>query len=177
MTIRYVYVDETKRAAYVVAAVTVTDPAAVSRVIRGLVQPGNRRLHMVDERPRHRPGIVAAVVSAEVEVSIYDAGRRYRTDREARFACLAALIEDLTGTDVDDTQLVIEQDDSLVRADRQELYHLVRRTGLADRVEYQHRRAHEDPLLAVPDLVAWCWVRSGDWRRRIAPVVKQVRQV
>lgn len=176
MVTRYVYVDESKRFGYVLAAVTVADPAAVNRVIRGLVQPGNRRLHMVDERPRHRPAIVAAVVGTPIRATIYEAARSYRTDREARSACLAGLIEDLA-VDMGDVQLVIEQDDSLVRTDRHELYQLVRQARLADRIEYHHRRAHEDPLLAVPDLVAWCWVRSADWRRRIAPIVGQVRQV
>lgn len=54
---RHVFVDETKRAGYVLAAVTVTDPPAVRKVIRGLVAPGNRRLHMHmhNERARRRP--------------------------------------------------------------------------------------------------------------------------
>ena len=66
----WVYVDETKRAGYVMAAVTVADLAAVRRVIRASVQPGNRRLHMVDERPRHRPGIVSALVATPISAII-----------------------------------------------------------------------------------------------------------
>jgi len=34
-----------------------------------------------------------------------------------------------------------------------------------------------EQLLAVPDAVAWCWVRGGEWRRRVDPVVRLVRQV
>jgi len=44
-------------------------------------------------------------------------------------------------------------------------------------LEYRHQRAHEEPLLALPDVVAWCWVRSGDWRRRIGPILADVRQI
>ena len=44
-------------------------------------------------------------------------------------------------------------------------------------LHYEHRRAHVEPLLSLPDAVAWCWVRSGEWRRRIAPIVAHVRQV
>ena len=176
MTPRYVYVDETKRSGYVLAAVTVTDPEAMRRVVRGLVQPGNRRLHMVDERPRHRPAIVAALVATEIEATIYEAVRHYPTDRAARTACFAALVEDLAA-DGGDTQLVIEQDDSLVHSDRHELYRLVRAAGVRDSVEYRHVRAHEDRLLALPDVVAWCWVRSREWRRRVAPIVNRVRTV
>jgi hypothetical protein len=43
------------------AAAAVPDPVAVRKVIRSLVQPGNRRLRMVDEQPRNRPGIVARI--------------------------------------------------------------------------------------------------------------------
>ncbi len=172
----WVYIDESKRSGYVLAAVTVADQAEVRRVIRGLVQPGNRRLHMVDERPRHRPGIVAALVETEIKATVYDAGRDYRTDLTARAACLAALIEDLAGA-TGDTQLVIEQDDSLVRSDRHKLYQLVRQAGITDVLEYRHQRAHEEPLLALPDAVAWCWVRSGDWRRRIRPILTNVRRL
>lgn len=83
---------------------------------------------MVDERPRHRPGIVAAVVATEIEVRIYEAARSYRTDREARAACLTVLVEDLTAAS-GDTQLVIERDDSLVSYDNQRLIEAIRATG------------------------------------------------
>jgi hypothetical protein len=171
-----VYVDETKRANYILAAVAVADPAAVRKVIRGLVQPGNRRLHMVDERPRHRPGIVAAVVAAGVEISLYDAGPRYRTEREARSACFTAPIEDLAAASTP-TLLVIEQDDSLVSFDNQRLIEATRAAGRQGTLRYEHRRAHEEDLLALPDLAAWCWARSAEWRRRIAPALVAVRTV
>jgi hypothetical protein len=53
----------------------------------------------------------------------------------------------------------------------------VRAAGVSDSVEYRHVRAHEDRLLALPDVVAWCWVRSREWRRRVAPIVNSVRTV
>jgi hypothetical protein len=143
LSTRYVFIDETKLVGYVMAAVTVANPAAVRGVIRGLVQPGHRRLHMVDERPRRRPGIVAAVVATEIEVAIYDAARVYRTDRDARSACLASLVEDLAATG-DSIELVIEQDDSIVRSDRHELYRLARTAGITETFEYRHQRAHEN---------------------------------
>jgi hypothetical protein len=38
-------------------------------------------------------------------------------------------------------------------------------------LEYPHQRAHDEPLRAIPDVVAWCWARSGDWRQRVAPIL------
>ncbi len=130
---------------------------------------------MVDERPRNRPTIVATLAATSITATIYDAGRNYSTDHQARSACLAALVKDLTGRG--STRLVIEQDDSLVRSDRHELYRLTRAAGITDVVDYGHQRAHDEPLLALPDVAAWCWVRSSDWRRHIEPMLTSVRHI
>jgi hypothetical protein len=172
----HVFVDETKNAGYVLAAVSVLDPAPIRQVVRGLIVPGRRRIHMHNEPARRRRAIVSSLATAPITATIYDAGRRYRTDRAARSACLAALVADLAASGPS-VRLVIEQDDSLVRFDRQELFRLVRQAGMTDQIIYSHQRAHEEPLLALPDVMAWCWVRSGDWRRRIEPIVATVRHL
>jgi hypothetical protein len=170
MTARCVYVDETKRAGYVMAAVTVREPEKARKAVRDLVLPGQRRLHMKNEQPKRRRTIVSAILGMQVVGTIYDAARRYPTEQAARAACFEALVEDLAAPS-GRTELVIEQDESLVRTDRQQLYQLVRKAGVADALGYRHQRAYEEPLLALPDAVAWCWARSGDWRRRIGPIL------
>lgn len=76
-----------------------------------------------------------------------------------------------------DICLMIEQDDSLLRTDCHQLFGLARATGQRDTLQYEHQRASTEPLLALPDIVAWCWVRSGDWRRRAAPIITTVRDL
>ena len=76
MSTRYVYVDESKRTGYVLAATTVPDFEAARRVIRGLILPGQRRLHMKHEQPRRRRAIVSALVATTVETTIYDGWTR-----------------------------------------------------------------------------------------------------
>lgn len=176
MSARSVYMDETKRAGYVVAAVSVDDLDAARQGIRGLVLPGQRRLHMHSEQARRRRVIVSAVAALEITATIYDAGRNYDTDAAARAACLAALIGDLAATG-GGVRLVIEQDDSLVRSDNQRLVEITRTAGMRGTLQYEHRRAFEEPLLALPDIVAWCWVRSAEWRRRVHPILGAVRRV
>lgn len=173
---RHVYVDETKARGYVLAAVTVTDPAGTRKTVRGLVRSGNRRLHMVDERPARRPEIVAELVTVGIEVTIYDAVRRYRTDREARAACLAAMVTNLAAAG-DDTHVVLEEDRTLLGFDQQRLIEAIRANGLRGRLRYDHVSAYAEPLLALPDVAAWCWVRSGVWRRSIESVVRAVHTV
>ena len=48
----HVFVDETKRSGYVLAAVTVPDPVVTRKLVRGLVLPGQRRIHLKREQPR-----------------------------------------------------------------------------------------------------------------------------
>jgi hypothetical protein len=73
--------------------------------------------------------------------------------------------------------LVIEQDDSLVSWDNQHLIALTRAAGCRDVLRYEHRRASAELALAIPDAIAWCWAKGGDWRRRIEPVVTNVQDV
>ena len=102
----HIFVDETKRAGYVIAAVTVSDTDAIRTIVRALVLPGQRRIHMKHEQARRRRVIVSALAAMQVQATVYDAARRYRTDLAARTACLTALVEDIAARD-SDTRLVI----------------------------------------------------------------------
>jgi hypothetical protein len=89
----HVFVDESKNRGYLLAAGVVlpADLDVTRRVIRGLVLPGQRRLHMKDENDSRKRAIVAALVDVGVRATIYDAARRHRNERERRAACLRAL--------------------------------------------------------------------------------------
>lgn len=129
---------------------------------------------MKKESDSRKRAIAAAICGAGVTATVYDAGRRYRDELDARAACLRGLIDDATHQE--DTLLVLEQDDSLIDWDRRQLYALARNAHLS-RLRYEHRRASAEQLLAIPDAIAWCWAKGGHWRRRIEPVVTTVRQV
>lgn len=100
---------------------------------------------------------------------------RYRNERERRAACLHALVIDAAQRS--DAMLVLEQDDTLLSFDNQRLIEFTRAAGCRDTLRYEHQRAASEPLLAVPDAVAWCWAKGGDWRRRIEPIVTDVHVV
>jgi len=172
----YVFVDETKNRDYLlVASVHVSgDLGDLRKLMRGLVLRGQRRVHMKKESDPRRRAIAAGICGAGVTATVDDAGRRYRDELAARSACLRGLVSDTA--DLGDTVLVLEQDDSLLDWDRRQLYALARDARLP-LVRYQHQRASAEQLLAIPDAIAWCWARGGDWRRRIQPVVTTVRRV
>lgn len=171
------FLDETKRRDYllVAAAVPPGDLQPARRLLRGLVLPGQRRLHMNAESDPRRRVIADAVLASGITAVVYDAGRRYPTERDRRRACLHAVVRDAAANG--DSVLVLEQDDTLLDFDRRQLYQAVRDAGCADTLRYEHRRAATEQLLAVPDVIAWCWAKGGHWRHRIEPAVTHTRTV
>jgi len=90
----HIFVDETKRAGYVIAALTVSDTEAIRKTVQALVLPGQRRIHMKHEQARRRRVIVSALAAMQIQATVDDAARRYRTDLAARTAC-HCLVEDI----------------------------------------------------------------------------------
>src|SRR5262249_61423785 len=48
-----------------------------------------------------------------------------------------------------------------------------RETGLS----YEHVDSAHELLLGVADVVGWCYGAGGDWRRRVAPVIAELRDL
>lgn len=174
----YAFADESKRPVYIIALARMdqADLATGRRTIRALHLAGQRRLHMVKERAPRQRLILSAIASLPVTVTIYRAVRETAVgERERRGRCLDHIVRDLAPQAR--SRLVLERDDTLVRTDRVRLYAAARREGCPDRVEYLHEPAALEPLLALPDAVAWAWNQKGDWRRRTASVVHRVADV
>ena len=177
MTARYTYVDETIQRGFVLVAVQVRQDQriALRRVVQQLRKPGQRRIHMKNERDARRREIASALARCEIDAVVYDAARRHKTELEARRHCLNALVDDcVTGSTV---RIVLDRDETLAPSDRRWLYAAIRERGLAAAVTYGHDSATSEPLLVLPDAIAWCWAKSGDWRRRIEPLIRDVRCV
>lgn len=174
---RHVFVDETKQRGYLlVAAVVIAgDLATARKELRALVLPGQRALHMNAERDARRRAIADAIARMDVQAVVYDAGKRYKTDRNRRAACLDGLITDECRHTR--SRITLEVDETLRSWDNQRLIELTRTAGARDRIEYTHATAAAELLLCVPDAIAWCWAKGGHWRDRVRPVVTGVREV
>ncbi|MFI9641273.1 hypothetical protein ACIG87_14620 [Micromonospora sp. NPDC051925] len=72
---------------------------------------------------------------------------------------------------------MIERDDSTLKADQRLLFEEVRRAGIAGQLRYDHLKAHEECLLAIPDALAWCWARGGHWRTAVRAMVTESHRV
>jgi hypothetical protein len=172
----HVFVDETKDRGYFVAAAALlpSDLVGARQIIRGLILPRQRRIHFFKENDPRRNKILAAIAALGVQAVIYD-GSAAANEKDARRACLAELVADLAKTSA--RRLVIERDDSVIEFDKRLLYQHVRAAGVADDFRYDHMRAHEECLLAIPDAIAWCWARGGQWRLKVKSIVTEVRPV
>lgn len=141
-----------------------------------LILPGQRGLHMKDEKDGRKRAIADIIVRADVQAVVYDAGSKFSNELERRAECLRELVNDIAAMP-GNARLVIDRDDSLVQKDKQCLIDYSRKAGCIDTLEYEHMKTAQENLLIVPDAVAWCWAKGGPWRDRIRSVVKEVRTI
>ncbi len=85
---------------------------------------------MKNENDRRKHAIASAIVATDIQVTVYDAARRYRNEREQRAACLRAVVNDVAARA--HTILVLEQDDPLLSWDSQHLIEFTRAAGCRD---------------------------------------------
>lgn len=171
----HVFVDESRRDHYLLAAVPI-DPTSLDearKAIRALHLRGQRRLHMVKESPARQGRIIATIAELGIGATLYEASSRYRNDGQRRAACLTGLLEDADRQG--GARIVIE--DGERERDRRVLFQESQRLGCEERVTYLHLTASEEPLLAIPDAIAWSVARGRDARRRVAPLIRQIISV
>lgn len=163
----HVFVDESKaRGLLVAAAVCVSDDVNEYRKqMRALLLAGERRVHFKKESDPRRRKIVATMADFDLVVRLYG---RTTDDADGRRACLDAVVRDAADTA---ERLVIERDESTFAFDRRVLYEATRRHRCADTMTYELLAPHADPMLWIPDAVAWCWNRGGSWRDAVADFV------
>ena len=172
----HAFVDESDRSGYLIAAAVLLpgDLATARKTISQYVLPGQYRIHMVKESDSRRRQIISALCDLGLEVVLYD-GSEHRAGKAARQACLERLVADLAERKAQ--RLVLERDDGMVDLDKRVLFQAVTRAGCRETLSYVHQRAREESLLSIPDVVAWSWTRSAEWRRRVDPMVTAIRKV
>jgi hypothetical protein len=171
----HLYIDESKAKGYtLVAAVVVPgDVLAVRKEIAKLRKNGQRRVHFVKEDDSRRREIISTFIDLGVQAHLYHA--QGMTEAEGREACLTALVAAAAASDTD--RIVLEKDESIETWDRQVLFRELGKHGARDLITYQHEAAHDEPLLWIPDGIAWSYSRGGDWRRRVSGLIVDVTEL
>jgi hypothetical protein len=165
MSSRLVLVDETKARRYRLAAVAVDGPDVASSraALRALLRPGRRSLHFRKESDRRRRAILTCLGSLDWRGTVV--ASEWGVARLARADCLRMVIDYAVA--VGAQSVVLERDGAALAADRKVFYSYLQRHVSAGQMAYRHAARHEASLLWIPDAVAWCVARGGDWRRRV----------
>jgi hypothetical protein len=153
------------------AVIPPSDLASLRKLLNGLRNPGQRRIHFSAESDERRKIILRALGNAAVEARIYDA-RAIKNIKLARDAAVSRLVDD--AAELGAELVVLERDDASLAADRSTMRTRSELAGCADTLRLVHKRAYEDCLLSIPDAVAWAWVKAGRWRDRVKPLVSEV---
>jgi hypothetical protein len=170
------YGDESKREDYLMVFVLVA-PARVARVraaLRRYQVQGTRRMHFQTEgdqvRKRFLAGIAQLQAEHDLRVRVYAAAEGRDIDR--RRVILERVV--LDALEMDASWLVLERDDSLVGHDRRVIRPLRAKAGAADSLRFDHLRAVDEPMLWIPDAIAWAWCRDRAWRALVDPMITEV---
>lgn len=170
----HIFVDESKSSGYIAAAtyVRAANIAVARKAIASLRVRGAERLHFTHERDEHKKQVLDRMAaSGLVMVRLYIA--ETNDHQRGREKTLTSLVTDALNAGAH--RLVLEQDDSVLTADRRLLTPLIRRSG--SQLQFEHVRAKSEPLLWVSDAVAWCWQRGERWVKQADPLIDTVQIV
>jgi hypothetical protein len=159
----HAFVDESQRRGTYLLCIVLVAPdrlADARSAMRSLLESGQRSIHFTHESDRRRRRVLAAIAGLELEYWIVSGTG---PDIAVRPRLLTTAVQHLPAAGA--RRLVIESRAHRDAADRHTLSSL-----RAAQLTYEHLLAHEEPLLWVPDAVAWAHGRGGDWRRRVQPV-------
>jgi hypothetical protein len=162
---RSVFIDESKSKGFLLCAVEVdaNSVPALRKTINSLRLRGQSGIHFVSESPRRKRQILTTLSGFDLQITLISASGSRET--ELRRACLQAFIQTLQrGTSY---QIWIDQDDSHLALDRSTLSASLALVGLSELVTFSHSKTRHQPLLLLPDAVAWSRTRGGEWAQRI----------
>jgi hypothetical protein len=168
------YCDETKEKGFQLVAAQIPCGAVtqVRGTVTGLHLPRQVRLHFTSESPQRRRQIISTFASlGNVTAVIYDASS-HGDGKAGRDAAVTEMA--LRAARIPARRITLERDDSAVEQDMAIIRTQLTVAGVEDVVGVDHLRAREEPLLAIPDAIAWCWAKGGEWRKLADPLIADV---
>lgn len=173
------FVDESIRSKYLIAAIAV-HPANLRGIrssLRRLLLPGERSIHFKDESDKRRRELIGEVARMDYEVFLYTGSG---SNEATRTRCLCVLMQDCLKMNA--KRLVLEaRGASLDRRDRETIAKTLRGEASPEHgakvLEYTHLKAHEEPGLWLPDVIAWSYGAGGRWRQEVLKVLPTIVDV
>jgi hypothetical protein len=171
----HLYVDESKAHGFrfVMAQIDDADIDATRTSVKSLAARGARTFHASHESDRRRRRALEVVADLPVsfwvvEVQASSHRARVREEGVARVVAHAIVLSA--------SRVVFELDESYRSRDRLVVASVLGPHDPETRPTYHHLKAAAEPLLWLPDLVAWSWSKSAAWRRLMADLGISIRR-
>lgn len=164
------FVDESVRGSkYILAAVIVehTRHQGLRRELKGLRHFGKSSLHMHKEVVGRKRLIASAVAQMEISCVIAVQELSGQSLMSARINCL----NELSGCELvrATSQLTLETSNS-VELDKNILSNIAYEySGMFP--HYRHLPSAQEPLLWLPDIIAWCVGKGGEFENLVKPLL------
>lgn len=133
-----------------------------------LNKSASRRIHMSEASKSQRKEYISAIGDLGITSCIYIAKNGYqKLETNPRGRCLAAVIRDCA-----QSRSITIESGSVDHFDRQLINRLV-----SDGISFpkvKHIAPSWEPLLWLPDIIAWAYGRGGEWKKSVAPLIEKV---
>ncbi|MEU4384956.1 hypothetical protein [Promicromonospora sp. NPDC023805] len=161
--------DETKSGRFIVVVAAVSGSALgnARKDLRQQLRAGQRSLHFTKESNSSRRAVLKIIADLPIEVTVYRVIGKLGS-HDSRELCIRALAHD--AVTAQPRRIVLERDDSLQVHDERWLYEELGPGNRRD-TEYQHLNRHNDPMLWVPDAVAWCIQKGRPWLDEVSDLI------
>ncbi len=159
------FADEShRRSEYMICAATIasSDLTRTRTELRKLRLSGQRRLHFASEGDPRRKRILSAMGDLDASTRLFVAS--YPRQTQARKAILQRMVVQLREDGV--RRLVLDSREGQDHNDRSAIHEVIG-SRPQPAFEYLHQPSATEPLLWIPDAVAWAWGRGGHWRKRL----------
>ena len=162
----WAFIDESKASKYILVAtlVTVRQLSESRRTMRSLRVKGQPRTHFRRESDRRRRMLLSAIAEMKFSHFVVTSPTHIGLHK-ARERCLREIVLQLCRSDV--KNIVLESDESQNPLDRKVLTNALGDLGVEGEVGFAHELPNDEPLLWIPDALAWCINRGGEWERRV----------
>ena len=161
----HAYADESVRGRdYIICVTSIPsrDVKTARRKLRTLTARGQRRIHFATESDQRRRALLSQIATVGTSSVIYIA--RHRDQVAARAAIVKVVAADLLTSGV--TFFVLESREEQDHRDRAIISGELG-TFRPPPFGYTHKTPGGEPLLWVPDAVAWAWGRGNKWRTTV----------
>ena len=162
---RSVFIDESKAKDFILCAVSIDNNALhlARSVTRQQVMAGQRYVHFVSESRNRKLAILNAYSNINLTADFFIV--KEGTAAQRRSKALRQLVRTLPiSTSVN---LVFDNDENYTAMDREILRAELTRMSMVPLVSYSHLPYRNEPLLWLPDALAWTKAKGKEWTRQL----------